>query len=374
MSETNETIPKIVILTGDDTVGKEHFRNSYIDRINNTYPELIQKRYDSSSQSFITFMEEMITPSLFQEVRVFIITHAHTLSDSELTLLNKNLDYDIPDVFLVIEGQSGAKKGTSASEGKITKKLQLKKRGRVSHIEIQDFSCPPEYKTAEWLVSNVPSLFSRRIAKEDAEYLVDLVGSGLDLLYSELQKININLAPKAPIERDVIDKVVGATRPMTPFELAGALGEKKLPRALEIVDTLFSCGFSAPFVISAIYRHFWALLRIRKFLEANPALAKIVLSSSSNYQQRNEAAFEVGVASGLLSKNDKRRVYPVIIKSNIIYHAKRFKNRELREIIRWLREFDVGVKTGRVDPNQYEIQMLCYRIVRVEQVLELAGT
>ncbi|MFP4163121.1 MAG: DNA polymerase III subunit delta [Chitinispirillaceae bacterium] len=367
MSEITE-LSRLVILTGDDSIGKERARSRFIEQVKAVHGQCSVERFDSSAEEFCDFLQKMITPSLFQEIRVFSIGHAQTLPQTELEELGKLLKHEIPDVFVIMEAQPEKKGMTSA---KLAKILQLKKLSSDSSVSIQDLSKPPDYKLAAWLTAQVPVLFNRKINKADAEFLLDLVGNDLDSLYSELQKIDINLPPRAPVDKSTIEEITGASRTMTAFELASALGEKNFVRALEVLESLFSSGFYVPMAVSALFRHFWALLRIRKYIQKNPGVMKQFNTRGYGPNSpQTEAAFSIGKASGLLSENDKRKTFPVIIQSGIVNQARNFSDADLKEVLKMLQELDVGVKTGRIDPVQHVIQMFCYRIVRISECVE----
>lgn len=367
---SNTSLPRVLIIAGDDSIGREQARLKIINNVQKHYGQYVLERYDSAVEEFDSYIEKIMTPSLFQEIRVFHINHAQTLSEKELKELDKTIQYPPPDAYLVIEIDEGKK--NKDTESKITKILQIKKRSASKNADFfyQEFLKPPDYKIAEWLVNQIPILFNRRISKINADLLVDMVGCEVNALYSELQKIDIHLEPGESIEKESIEEIVGASRTMTVFELASALSDRQLSRALAIVDSLFATTFYAPMMISALFRHFWALFRIRKFADANQQVMKNYLNSKGyNNPVQNEAAFAIGKAAGLLSDGEQRKVYPVIIASGIIQQAKKFADEELELICKWLLDFDVGVKTGKISGSQQEVQLFCYRIVRVSELV-----
>ncbi|KMQ51649.1 DNA polymerase III delta subunit [Chitinispirillum alkaliphilum] len=371
MNGIEKTGSGVLILSGNDSLSKLNYRQKFISEIKKTHGEYLLVNYDPTEETLSYFLQKMITPSMFEETRVFLLTHIQSLSEKELEEINSYLDYDL-DVYLIIEGEEKDNKKTKDSPGDkgFPKKLGLKKRSSDPRFEIKKFLRPPDYKIAEWLVSNIGQLFSRSISQSDAEYLVDLVGYDLEALYSELQKIDIHLPPGEPVNKKCIDLISGANRAMTVYELTSALGEKNLPRALDIVDSLFSYKFAAPLMVSALFKHFWALYRIRRFSKTNPGVIKAFYSK--DYSASNDAALRIGQAAGLLTEKDKKKVYPVIIKSGIVSQARNYSDKQLRNIIRLLYEFDTGVKSGRITPTQNDVQMFCCKIVRAE-VCEIEG-
>ena len=350
-------------------IGREHARRRILKEIEELHGKIVQERFDSSSEDFSFFLQKILTPSLFQDTRVFHIGHAQNLSDSQISDLKTLLDNPPPDSYIFLEIDED-KKGRE-TEVKTAKKLNASKHSSDDNWVYLEFPKPPEYKIAQWLVNQIPLLFGRRISKADADYLVDLAGSDLDTLYSELQKIDIDLAPGAAISRNVIENIVDPSRQMTVFELASALSERQFPRALKIIDSLFATSFYPPVMISALFRHYWALFRIRRFADSNPQVIKKFLNSRGyNNPDQNECAFAIGVASGLLSEGEQRKVYPVIIASGIVGRARNFRDQELALIFKWLLEFDTGIKTGRVGGTQQEVQMFCYKLARVSELVK----
>lgn len=365
------TIPHVHVFAGDDSVGREQARLRIIKEIRNVHGQCTIERYDPSTEEFTSYTEKIMTPSLFQEVRIFHIGHAQSLSEKELKELDRTIEYPPPDAFIVIDIDEG-KKGKE-TEVKTAKRLQISKRcsSKSGDYAYSEFLKPPEYKISQWLVTQVPALFNRRIYKDEADYLVDLVGYEIDALYSELQKIDIHLEPGAAIDRGTIEEVVGASRQMTVFELASAIAERNFSRALAIIDSLFETSFYAPVMVSALFRHFWALFRIRKFADNHPQEIKNFLTAKGfNNPVQTEAGFAIGKAAGLLADGEQRKVYPVMIASGIVQQARKFNEEELKIILRWLLEFDVGTKTGKIEGSQQDVQLFCFRLVRVSELVK----
>jgi len=368
--------PRVAIFTGNDSIGREKMKGAVVAAIYRQGGEVAEERFDSTVESFDEFATRMITPSLFGSTRIFHVRHANQLSDEELAELARMLRYDLPDIYLIVEVDEKLPKKESTAQYLKTlgaKALVKKEGGRAAIFE---FEKPPDYRIAQWLTDLVPRLFGRRISKGDAEFLVECVGSELDTLYSELQKIDIDLAPKAPIDRAAIESISGANRTPTAFELAGALGDRDLSRALDILDSLFASSFYAPVCVAAIFRHFWRLFRIRAWAKTHAESVKRYLSIAGRYEEReaqNRLAHEIGVGAGLLSPDDPvKKAYPVVVLSKAVQQARTFSDEQLRSIFEWLRRYDEDVKTGKVEANKPTFQLLCYKIARAGE-FEMSG-
>ena len=88
---------------------------------------------------------------------------------------------------------------------------------------VVEFSRPRDYEIGGWLFRNVPRFTGRRIAKNDADYLADRVGYNLDLLNSELQKIDLSLPPGKAIDRRLSTTLLAAIARWHPLNWLQAL-------------------------------------------------------------------------------------------------------------------------------------------------------
>jgi len=372
MSKKNETpvkekTPQVIVISGNDFIGREKARENSIRSLYSRFPDATEERYDASREPFEAFIERMLTPSLFQNTRIFFVKHAQDFSDAELQRLAVVVSAELADVYVCIEFEEGESKKNKSR--KVSELLALpakikKDPEKFAHLH---FDKPPDYKLAEWLTVQVPLLFNRRITRDAAESIIDLAGTELDKVYSELQKIDINLPDKAPVDKEAVGTVIAATRAMNAFELARALSQKDLPRALDIIDSLFQNDFYAPAAVSAIFKQFWSLFKVRAFATENREKANAYFKA--RYEEKSRIALEIGIRCGLLQASDTvKKAYPVMILSGVIDQAVKYKDEHLCRIFTWLREYDVGIKTGMVKPAREPFQLLCYKIARVEQL------
>lgn len=360
-------LPQVIVISGEDYIGREKAKENIIKRLYSQFSDITEERFDSTREPFEVYIERIITPSLFQSVRIFHIRHAQEYTDKELKRLDAIVSAEFPDVYVLIEVET--KKGRKSKKQSPAAILNIKtkvKKNPGKYLYLQ-FDKPPDYKLAEWLTVQVPLLFNRNISRDGAERIIDLAGNELDKLYSELQKIDINLPDGAPIDKAAIEAITDASRLISPYELAGALGQKNLPRVLEIVDSLYRHTFYAPPTIAVIFRHFWNVLKIRAFATENKDMANAYFRAQ--YTEKTNIAHKIGVKTGMLRESDPvKKAYPVMVLSKIIEQASEFKNEHLKQIFIWLRDFDVGIKTGFVKPTKQVFQLLCYRIVRVAEL------
>jgi len=365
------------LLMGDDTISREKAKTNAIAAVQAASTGAMIERFDPDGQPFASFAERIITPSLFQAVRIFLLRDVHRLKKDDLDLLKNVFAYDIPDIHVIIESDvARVKKGRERTLSKDFEQwlqVYLDNVGaRPDTFAFMEYPQPAEYKMAQWLEAQTPLLLGRSIARRDAEYLVDLVGTDGAALYSELQKIDVFLPPNKNVDRAAIEAVSGATRLMTHFELAQALGKKDFPKALEIIDSLYMGSVYPPLYISAIFKHFWALFRIALYAKANPGEMKKFEASMKRYNKevQDEIGLGIGIAAGLLSDKQRTSVYPVIVKPGLTQQALSFTEAHFKKIFGWLKEHDIGIKTGRMDDSKIGFQLLCYKIYNVAEIEE----
>jgi DNA polymerase III delta subunit len=357
------TISTVTLLVGDDTITREREKTALAAELRRLHPGLEEVPFDPDQGGVAGFVERIMTPSLFGGARLFTLRHAEELPAADLAALARLGDGELGDEFVILEAdEPEEKKGREFTA--FAKKLE-RRAGEGGRVAVRRYARPRDYEVARWLSGNALRLFGRNLAPVDAEYLVDLVGYDFDALRSELEKIDLYLDDGKPFSRAAIAEVVEGTRDMSPFELAQALGRRETRRAIDIVDSLFSASFFAPLCVSAIYRHFWALYRVRAYEQREPQAVADFLKAmrSRDKPTQDRLGAQIGVAAGLMTAAQVNRVYPMLVKPAIVEQARSFSQVHLRAVFRWLRDFDVGVKTGRVDPSRQAFQLLCLRIV-----------
>ena len=276
------------------------------------------------------------------------------------------LSADIPDVYSIIEIDDAKKNAAKALKNTCVLKNIVPRLPPTCLYE--DSTRPRDYEIPKWLVTNTPRLIGRRITPADAEYFADRVGYDPDALHGELQKIDLLLAPGAAVNRTAIELITGPVRGKNQFELAAAVGRRDFAAALQTINALFSVKTSMPLIVSALFRHFWSLFRINKFLAANPDIARrwaASLSRNGPSPEQTETGMAIGKAAGILGDGQQKRIFPALVKSGIVEQARSFSDSELSQILAWLLEFDTGFKTGRFEATEQALQLLCYKIIRI---------
>ncbi len=355
-----ETLPSMIILGGDDSIGREKVKEQIFQKLYAKHGSLIEDHYDSSRESLDDYLTRLMTPNLFGEITLFHIKHLQKLPKKDLESIAEVLTYPFDHIYLLLEYDEDKK-------GALSKALNLKK------IEKEDFLLhiallkPKPYQLAEWLITQVERLFGRSIVPQAAEQLVSFTGSDLDRIYTELQKLDIYLEKNERITLEAIETVSGVSHVVKPDDLNKAVGFRRLEEALTTVDALFlGNGFSPIMLVSMLYRHFWNLYKIRSFAESNKNAANRYFKTS--YKEKNLVAGDIGIGAGIITEKTRNRTYPAIVLPGIIDQAVKYSSGDIMHILSLLASYDRGLKSGTVPHTSQALRELCYTIIRMGQL------
>jgi len=119
-----------------------------------------------------------------------------------------------------------------------------------------------------WIETHVKRS-KRTIAPQAAALLLSYVGTSLRELANEIDKLLLAVGDKQSIDAGDIERVVGVSREFTVFELANAVGDKNIKRAVEIAERMLDAGESPVPMIAALTQNFMKLWKLwdarRKF-------------------------------------------------------------------------------------------------------------
>jgi DNA polymerase-3 subunit delta len=127
-----------------------------------------------------------------------------------------------------------------------------------------------------WIESHVKRK-KKTISSQAAALLQSYVGSSLRELANEIEKLLIAIGDKASIEAADVERIVGVSREYTVFELANAVGEKNIRRAIEIAERILDMGGSSVPMIAALTQHFiklWKLWDARRLGKSDQQMAQ----------------------------------------------------------------------------------------------------
>jgi DNA polymerase-3 subunit delta len=123
-----------------------------------------------------------------------------------------------------------------------------------SHATLCECRLLYEDKIPAWISQRVREM-GKRIAPDAAVLLQQYIGRSLREIQNELEKLFIYVGPAPSITLEDVQRLVGISRQYNIFELQKALGQKQLPRSIEILETMLRNGESAIAVIVMLTKY-----------------------------------------------------------------------------------------------------------------------
>lgn len=201
--------------------------------------------------------------------------------------------------------------------------------------EIKKYGCCAEFsflKDRE-LIGWVCDEGKGRIKSDVAEYLIKCVGTAMESLEGEIDKLLNYLPQGEPVTRQVIDSICTKSPETNVFDMVEAIGKKQPARALEIYNNMLRMKQSPFYVLKMTARQFKLILECKYLHGKGLSEAEI----SERLSLRNF------VVRGCLSQ------------------AKNFKTRVLVEALKDCAKCDMDFKSGKIsDRLGVEVIILKY--------------
>lgn len=248
--------------------------------------------------------EAAATLPMFAPWRVVLVKKADALPAAAHELLLSYLQGPSSSTCLVFQGEKIDQRKKFFSE--------IKKHG-----ELVEFKRPYENQLPAFIRAEATAR-GKRIEPAAADMLVYLVGNNLQELVSELEKAVLYAGGRDQITAADIREIVSDTRVNSVFELADALGDKGVDRALRSLETLLQGGEAPLLVLAMITRHYRQLWKVRELLD------------------RKTPQPEIGKAAGIA---------PYFLQG-IVRQAGNYRVRELKRIFERLFDMDLAMKSG----------------------------
>ncbi len=205
-----------------------------------------------------TIISEARSYPVFAERRLVVVKEAQMMKSlEELAVYCQN---PLDSTVLVISMH-----GASADKRKAFYKSVSKTGVVVDSPALRDYEMP------KW-ISNFYQNKGLRIAPDAAALLAEHAGTDLNKIAIETEKMLKNL-PEGVTELSAtdIEKNVGISRQYSIFELTKELSMKNSAKALKIASYIGSSAkFAMPMAVSALYTHFYRILKYSALLMKNP--------------------------------------------------------------------------------------------------------
>jgi len=187
-------------------------------------------------------MDEALTPSLFTQNRIFIVTNAEKITKSRLDDVTAVQGVAHSSLRIVLRTSSGK---SIDSWGKIFPIIE------IDPLKTTDI--------ARWLIDRY------KLAPEMARYLVDNIGPDLHQLNTEIQKLQTYVGAGRAIEARDVDVLILRSEQFGPFELDDAVLARDYKRAVQVIGAMLNDGVDPLMVLARIVR-VWRQLFVGKSL------------------------------------------------------------------------------------------------------------
>jgi DNA polymerase-3 subunit delta len=174
-------------------------------------------------------LDELSMLSMWGDRRLVIVEDADEFVKKYRTALEKYLDKPAKKSVLVLEVKTWNKTTRLAKS--------LEKSGLPLSCE--------ELKGRElqkWIDQTANVRFEKRVSREAAHLMEELVGNNLGLLEQELDKLSSYVGERAQIEQEDVRALVGGWKTETTWKMLDALRDGHPGRALELLDNLLNAG------------------------------------------------------------------------------------------------------------------------------------
>ncbi|MBJ6727734.1 DNA polymerase III subunit delta [Geomesophilobacter sediminis] len=244
------------------------------------------------------------TLPMFADRRVILVKKAGELNAAAQEILLPYLQDPAPSTCLILQAEK--------IDGRKKFFLDFKKRG-----EAVEFKRPYENQLGPYIRDEIRAA-GKRIDPSAADLLGILVGTNLQELASQVEKLCIYCGNKEVIGMDDVRAIVSDTKVESVFEFTDAIGGKDLAKALRMLTSLFRDGEVPIRMLGAVARHFRQLWQVRELLD------------------RRVPSSELGKATG---------INPYFLKK-VTDQARNYTVGELRVIFEKMLELDLAFKSG----------------------------
>ncbi len=252
---------------------------------------------------------------MMAEKRMIMVKEADSLKAAEFEALNPLFARPIEHAVVVL-----------SFKNKIDGRLKwFKDIKNVDHVHILLSSPVRDYELSKWITRYVSGK-KYGIFPDAAELLAQYLGTDLQKLVNEIDKIILQLPENGTIDAQVVDRLVGISKEFNTFELCRAIANRDVNKVHMISFYMAQNFKSVPLIV--------ILPGMLTYFQ------KVLLASRYQKSSDGELAKLLGVHPGFMSEYKTA--------------AKNYDHDHLRQIIAWLAESDQILKGvgAKIDEDQ----------------------
>ncbi|GAB4296727.1 MAG: DNA polymerase III subunit delta [Desulfuromonadia bacterium] len=291
----------LYLLHGEEQFLVERYASRLVDRL---IPEEDRDFnldiFQGSSCQGEEILNAALSYPIFARRRVVWIRHAEAISPDAAFQLIPYIDSPNPSTTVLFHAEKIDLRKTLFAE--------LKKKGVTV-----EFKKPRESELGRFIVGEVRER-GKKIHPDAVDLLALLVGTNLQEMAREIEKIVLHAGEKETIELSDVRSITSESRVETIFALTDAIGAKQVSPALKALSVLVRENTSLVYIVTMIIRYIRQLMTVRSFLDRG------VKKSDRIAAQTGISPFVVGKllpAALNFDSIELRRIYPLLLEADL---------------------------------------------------------
>lgn len=269
----------------------------------------------------------VLTYPMMAERRVVVVEDAEDLPPASVEIWARYAKKPSPTGCIIFQAR-GVRLGNKAEK-------RFRPFEESPHARCYEFRPLYDSEAVQWVLERVKSR-GKTLQPEAAQLLVEQVGTGLNALANEIDKLLLALGDGERIDAELVRKIVVGARGYTVFDLQDALAETNLSKCLLIVDQLLELGTkptTVVFQLATFYRQLALMWQaMRRGLGEKEAMELLGLRENQRFVLGKLRRYVPKLAS---SEERLERAFDALLKAEVA--LKSFSNRrESRRILELL--------------------------------------
>ena len=318
----------------DEELIKESINTIVRKTINKEFLDLNLIKLDGLQTSFQEIENACETMSFFQEKKVVVVYRSNFLREktdkegtktfTEISNYVKNMT---PDTILIMYYLFNDKRETPKKNKKL---LGLDKHVKVVHCD--KLKKDRYYRKIEDMFKDK----GRVIGKIQVRYFADKVQNNFDIIKREIEKLDA-YALGREITKEDIDKLISTKSEDDIFDLVEYISQRKVEKALDLLDELLFKADQHMLIITSIQNHFKRLYEFKVYLSKGKRIDFFM----SKYR------------------------LPQFVCEKIINQCQKFNIKQLKELIKICVETENKLKSSSSD-KQTEMELMLFKTFMIK--------
>ena len=305
----------IIFLYGPDTFRSRQKLNEIIEHYKKIHISgLSLKFFDFENDNFENFRDAFKSFLMFREKKLLVLKNLFSNQKAENDFL-KNLKEisKSKEIILIYEEEIDEK---SPLAEKLKKEAKSHKFNLLEGIFLENW------------VKREFQKYSAKIEPQALDLLVDYVGNDLWQMENEIKKL-VSYKKEQTIKEEDIKLLVKPKIETDIFKTIDAIAAKNKRKALSLIKEHLEEGNSPAYLLAMINFQFRNLLMVKSYLAEREFYP--------SYANRRILARKLGM-------------HPFVVEKTL-FQARKFQLEELKKIYQKIFQVDLGIKTGKVDPE-----------------------